>query len=451
MRRLLTAAGLTGMCGLISFAAAQTPPSDYAGSCTKSGCHDAYANQAVIHAPVEQEACDTCHEAEAGADHRFALAQEQPDLCTDCHDEVAKGKVVHQPVAAGSCTTCHDPHASKSAALIRADSIAALCTDCHDELTEDMKFLHGPVASGNCDACHRPHASDHPSLLKAEGRTMCFECHDDVEERIADGSTVHSPVAGDCTTCHHPHGGAHPMMLEQAPPELCLDCHEDLVDRMADSPVKHDALRKDKPCGQCHDAHASGREKLLTASSMTLCLSCHEKEVVSAPAAGGPERRIAAIGALLESSPDHHGPIRTADCVTCHLAHGGAHPRMLVETYPDGFYAPFATDRYALCFDCHDAELAEEAQTDEATGFRNGEQNLHHLHVHKDPKGRSCGACHDPHAAPQAKHIRSAVPFGAWAIPIRFEATSTGGTCLPGCHRRYRYDREQAVENLPDA
>jgi len=43
------------------------------------------------------------------------------------------------------------------------------------------------------------------------------------------------------------------------------------------------------------------------------------------------------------------------------------------------------------------------------------------------------------------------VPFGAWRIPIDYTATETGGTCMTGCHRPYRYDRVEPVVNIPPA
>ena len=43
------------------------------------------------------------------------------------------------------------------------------------------------------------------------------------------------------------------------------------------------------------------------------------------------------------------------------------------------------------------------------------------------------------------------VPFGQWRLPIGYEPQPTGGTCRSGCHRAYRYDRNEPVQNLPDA
>ena len=62
-------------------------------------------------------------------------------------------------------------------------------------------------------------------------------------------------------------------------------------------------------------------------------------------------------------------------------------------------------------------------------------------------KARSCRICHNPHAEVQERLIYPKTEgFGTWEIPIRFEATATGGGCSVGCHRTLRYDRVKAIE-----
>ena len=79
------------------------------------------------------------------------------------------------------------------------------------------------------------------------------------------------------------------------------------------------------------------------------------------------------------------------------------------------------------------------------TGFRNGNLNLHFLHVNRE-KGRSCRTCHEVHAGNQAKHIRNDVPFGkAWMLPIDFTENRNGGTCVAGCHKPKDYNRVNPV------
>jgi predicted CXXCH cytochrome family protein len=139
--------------------------------------------------------------------------------------------------------------------------------------------------------------------------------------------------------------------------------------------------------------------------------------------------------------------VQEGQCASCHQPHGAAHAALLAKTHPSRFYVAFEDSRYELCFDCHDSDAFAEAITEDGTNFRNGTQNLHHAHVHRT-KGRNCRVCHDPHASAHGKLIATSVPFGRWKIPLNFRETPTGGSCQPGCHRAYRYDRDSPIANL---
>jgi predicted CXXCH cytochrome family protein len=143
----------------------------------------------------------------------------------------------------------------------------------------------------------------------------------------------------------------------------------------------------------------------------------------------------------LEENTDHHGPIKQKDCSGCHDPHGSENFRILRNPYPPTFYKPFAVENYNLCFGCHEKSLVLDPETTRLTNFRNGGTNLHFTHVNKAVKGRTCRACHETHASNFPKHIREAVPFGAWELPVNFQKTETGGSCTPGCHKVKKYDR----------
>jgi predicted CXXCH cytochrome family protein len=118
---------------------------------------------------------------------------------------------------------------------------------------------------------------------------------------------------------------------------------------------------------------------------------------------------------------------------------------MLVKAYPSSFYTPYELKKYDLCFQCHSSELLD---SQGQTNFRNGIRNLHGVHVSKKYKGRTCSACHNVHVSDGEKLINSdGVVFGDWKIPIKFEYTETGGSCMPGCHRRMEYDRKSPADN----
>ncbi len=438
------AAGLLGAMAVMAVpmtASAQGPPK-YAGSCIDAACHGEFGQRAVVHDPVGEGSCDLCHEETDAKTHGFKLTSDLAELCMECHDEF-EGKVRHAPAAEGECTVCHDPHGSAAPKLLNQAKEADVCVDCHDDVTENLAFLHGPVAAGACMVCHDAHASDHPALLFAPDREVCVKCHDAIATRISTREHQHDPATEDCASCHHPHGAANKMILRDLPPKLCLECHDSIAEVLEEATVGHDAVTAGKSCTSCHDPHAAIAAQLLVDEPMALCMSCHDREVTSG------EATIAGLGKLLAENPNHHGPIRDKSCTGCHEVHGGENFRLLTEAYPPGFYAPFEEERYALCFGCHEADAVYEASTDTLTNFRNGKQNLHYVHVHRTPKGRTCRACHETHASNRPRHMAESVPFGEWRIPIKFSQTPTGGSCSPGCHRPYRYDRDAAVANLP--
>jgi predicted CXXCH cytochrome family protein len=223
--------------------------------------------------------------------------------------------------------------------------------------------------------------------------------------------------------------------------DLCFGCHKDKQTDISMATVKHKGLMMEKKCLACHDPHVSNYVKQLTMAPADLCMSCHDKEYVS------DTKKVANMKALLDTSSIYHGPIKQKDCSGCHNTHGSKNFRILRENFPPVFYAGYNQDNYKLCFMCHEKSLASDPKTTRLTAFRNGDQNLHYVHVNKAEKGRTCRACHDAHATNNPRHIRDAVPFNAWSLPVGFEKTDNGGQCLPGCHKLYRYDRTSAVKN----
>jgi hypothetical protein len=118
---------------------------------------------------------------------------------------------------------------------------------------------------------------------------------------------------------------------------------------------------------------------------------------------------------------------------------------LLKERFPETFYASFDLGDYALCFSCHNPDLVLAAKTRGLTGFRDGQENLHYVHVHRSEKGRTCKTCHEIHGSDLPNHIASAVPFegSAWSMPIKFQKLPDGGSCSPGCHEPKTYRRSQ--------
>jgi predicted CXXCH cytochrome family protein len=157
------------------------------------------------------------------------------------------------------------------------------------------------------------------------------------------------------------------------------------------------------------------------------CLRCHAK-----------------VAATLEGKKSLHGPIQEGKCTPCHDPHGSQYLNLLKGTYPDLAYIPYDKDEkpYAFCLGCHEKNLLTFPDTTIYTKFRDGKNNLHYVHVANKRKGRTCRLCHEPHASANDHLVRQeGAKFGEWNIPLQFQATPTGGSCLPGCHGRLSYDR----------
>jgi len=307
---------------------------------------------------------------------------------------------------------------------------------CHAAILQ-IKNLHGAAANNGCTACHTPEGNLHEFTFPAQGAELCATCHGPLEKK----KVLHKPVGEGCTTCHNPHGGDTKALLVTLPPQLCTKCHAPIAAQFAKAASSHSAALQGKSCVTCHNPHTSDFDKLLAAKPMDVCLGCHSQEVKK-------------DGQVLPSVKDQiakakvvHGPIQDGDCGACHDAHASGQAALLLAAYPAKFYAPFTPEAYALCFQCHDQALVQDAETQKSTNFRNGAHNLHTVHVKDEGKGRTCRACHAPHGANLPHLIRASVPFGprGWPLPVGFKESKTGGSCAPGCHVQRAYDREKAV------
>lgn len=252
------------------------------------------------------------------------------------------------------------------------------CLECHGELAEGAT-VHGAVEMEMCDGCHSGGEGHRFELPEPLGE-VCADCHDDPREE-AEGH-VHGPVAaGECVACHDPHRSPAASLLRQEPPDLCWSCHGKAIDR---------------------------------------------------PDLG---RTIRDVRGEIARAATVHGAVEEG-CDACHPPHVASRQGLYNESFPAGPYAVGHEGSYELCFFCHDEEeiLGEDPLI---TGFRDGERNLHRLHVARH-KSRSCALCHSPHGG--GDHlIRSSVLFGTWTMPLVYEATPEGGTCAPACHERRFY------------
>ncbi len=408
---------------LVLLAGAQVRAQD--SSCTTSDCHGDKLEGQWIHGPVGVGACTVCHNPVDGEDHEFRFAAEKQDLCFACHERSRDMMLLahqHTPVVEGNCTGCHDPHGSEYRFTLKGEA-AELCFQCHDTEKFTDEHVHGPVAAGDCNACHNPHASEHPRQLLAAPEEICFRCHEERDD-IRDLRNTHAPVAENCANCHRPHAAPARFLLPDSTPDLCYRCHAEILDYAA-AANQHEPVQNGR-CGECHAVHGSPQPALMIAPQSDVCFGCHSD-----------------LAEYLGEQDIKHGPVQQDDCIACHDPHGSNHHRILKKYFPAEFYVPYAEENYAICFECHNRQVALEAQTETLTDFRDDDLNLHHLHVNKLEKGRSCRACHHAHASSQEKHIRLTVPYGAisWELPVNFTRTESGGSCEVGCHGPKEYRR----------
>jgi len=398
-------------------------PAESQEGCSTSACHSKLF-QGTMHPPAAQS-CESCHEAlgiphPQGGKKSFKLMQQPPALCAMCHPAVGTKRNVHSPVKNGMCTSCHSPHASKEPKLL-VQPVKDLCLTCHPDKL-DHKYLHGPASTGDCLSCHSPHESDNKGLLLKEGGELCFTCHVDMQEEMKKKG-LHPALLSGCTSCHNPHGAAYKKLLSAEGEKLCAQCHPQIAEKAEKSKVPHAPIKTEKGCASCHSSHASNNEKLLLTTGKELCLGCH-KDVIK------------------KNTKVLHGPINKGVCTPCHDPHGSQNAELLVKGFPSGDYTPYTEKEYDLCFSCHNRDLLRFPDTSFATGFRDGEKNLHFLHINRKEKGRSCKFCHNIHGSNNPKLIADSVPFGKWLLPLKYVKTETGGSCSPGCHKPYNYDRK---------
>ncbi len=192
-------------------------------------------------------------------------------------------------------------------------------------------------------------------------------------------------------------------------------CHENFREMENKHPILEEG------CDNCHELTDEKKHAFnLMEEDNALCLLCHEET---------------AAGTVV------HGAIEAGGCTMCHDPHGSGSKKMLTMDFPEGLYAPWSEEAFALCFSCHEVSLVANKVTTEATSFRNGDKNLHSVHVGRPDKGRSCKICHFPHTGPKPALLRDRSPFGKWKMSISWDQNKSGGSCSPSCHKRRIYDR----------
>src|SRR5688572_23765575 len=371
---------------------------DFDADCMRSGCHAALNRAAFVHAPVAVGACAGCHEPEGEVSaHRFRYVRAEKDLCSFCHPQKVRMEFLHTAYREGQCTGCHDPHGGRDRLYLKHEDRSVLCAGCHDASlappTGDgaeplpLAFRHEPVVQGRCAECHASHGSNEPNLLPVPERDLCLVCHGDILTDIESAAHVHAPLETGCGACHSGHGGADRSLLRAPERDLCLGCHESILSARGAKSEAHPPRQGGASCLDCHSAHVAASPGLVAGGVSGACYGCHSREIVLE---GG--RKIADVKAEIAGALSVHEPVAKGVCDACHSGHASEHGDLLAKPYSVEMYTQEADRAFELCFGCHDPALAAAERTT-ATRFRDGDRNLHHVHV-KGPKSRTCALCH---------------------------------------------------------
>ena len=264
----------------------------------------------------------------------------------------------------------------------------------------------------------------------------CITCHEDLMSK----SVVHPELASTCDICHSSTGEEHPksnvkgFALTEELPVLCFNCHSDFQDNMESYPIVHGAMKDSFTCLNCHNPHSSEQPGLITDGTNDLCLRCHNKTISK------DSTSINNINQLLSRAKSIHPPIESGGCVTCHNPHFSELRSLLVGFFPSDQYVKSTLENFELCFMCHDSDILEAQLTEFGTNFRDGDRNLHFVHINGD-KGRNCTMCHDVHGAANERLIIDRLKFGSWEMKMIFVPAENGGACLTACHSEREYNR----------
>lgn len=146
---------------------------------------------------------------------------------------------------------------------------------------------------------------------------------------------------------------------------------------------------------------------------------------------------------------DGHQSLGDATCISCHDIEDNEQPPFFRYLYENtSRIHKGGLESFELCWTCHDRHMAAMEYSADSTAFRDGEKNLHFLHVVTAEKrssaisryGITCSGCHSMHRPEYPHLIRCFTDRLAceWSSP--YEHTLTGGSCAY-CHRSIGYDR----------
>ena len=428
-------------------------------------CHSEYKQKltkGVVHKPVQEEKCNTCHRTHGQIGGSF-LRDVEPDLCFRCHRQFANNlqqfKSLHAPVGDGKCQECHSPHNSANKNLLMEKG-ELLCFKCHSREPFNRKNVHPPLTQG-CNSCHNAHGSAAAGLLElpkdkdcASSNEVgaqafiakhggfpvtnnCLECHlIHSSDQVALLKTrVHDPVAElDCSSCHESTQSGGTALVSSAG-DLCFECHGDLSTSGEDvhAPVVFGE------CLECHSPHASEFAGMISLTPETLCFKCHEFNYL------GPEPKKPGKGST-------HKIVAEGGCQSCHLPHQAASGQttllkapakeLCLECHAEMKEVKTVTHPPALeglCMTCHQSHesefaglLIENQQKLCSQCHEIVTEDMGKLSLHRPFSKGQCSACHNPHGSSLEKLM-----------------TGPGAQVCDSCHQKQATERQNNSRHSP--
>lgn len=296
---------------------------------SSTGCEDCHGNG-------EQ------HEATNGLARLITRADRASDgiaTCRACHEKVDANDFHWRDrkkpfLSLGvTCTTCHQVHIETGAVTTVASAASTItnrvCVSCHAPAScsmpgsthESIGTLATPLDKG-CASCHSgglAHArsggkrtlvqsmKDVSAALQAQ---ICLSCHRDSRhlQNVTQGTHTRNGVG--CLECHTPVHGAVPNKVAVTAEQNCRRCHADVQAQFA-MPNHHPVPEGRMRCSSCHEVHGDMARVRNLEVTQNRCFQCHkgyQGPFVFAHQAG-----------------------RLDGCIVCHVPHGSANQRLLIQ------------------------------------------------------------------------------------------------------------------------
>lgn len=375
------------------------------------------------------------------------------------------------------CRSCHDPHNNQYGSfLVQNATAGALCTTCHMETGWDVSQhnvpsnpLFGQLTSQACNSCHISHNSQPTGqLVKLSEETLCFSCHDGVQNEPWETSGASNLVTEFSKVSRHPltlsfqvHSAGEGPINSFPPPNRILP---------EDSPI----TPRHVECVDCHNSHAvsningigqidgslkqqwgvgmDGLKVDVATAEYQICLKCHG-DSQNLPANSKNKRlQFAVTNASyhpvfgIGRNTDVPGLIApwtvnsVMNCTDCHNSddpagpqgpHGSNYPPLLKRQFQVGVGLIESPATFDLCYSCHSRTVL----------FHNAQTYFQHHERHVSSGGISCLNCHSSHGSTnrQLIYFDPSNPYLAPSSSGRLEFIDLGnhrGQCFVSCHGR---------------